>query len=99
MKPDTLREKLIDLSIEKSKINREESRLIIDKGITVYFLLLVLAILGLVTKTLRLTDFVLLVCLSLIVLIITGIPYIKTVITEKKRLDGLMSQIQKGSRK
>lgn len=90
-----INEKLIDVLIERGKMNREQSVLIIDKGITVYFLFLVVAIVGLITKYLTLTNFVILICLAFVVLIITSVPYIKNLITEKRKIDEMIDMLKK----
>ncbi len=91
-------EKLINLVIERGKMNREQSTLILDKGITIYFLFLVIAVMGLITKFLSLTNFVILICLSFFILIITSIPYIRNLVSQKKKIDKLISSIKKGGK-
>jgi Flp pilus assembly protein TadB len=99
MKLDAAKEKLVDLKIERSRMNREESRLVIDKGISVYFLLLIIAVLGLLTKYLDLNTFVLLVFLGFVVLIITSIPYVRSMVIEKRKLNELISQLERKLKK
>jgi len=92
-------DRLVTLKIEKSKMDREESTLIMDKGISVYFLFLLIAIVGLVTGYLQITHFLILVCMAFLVLIVTSLPYIRSMMIEKKRMESLITQLEKHTKK
>jgi len=90
-------EKLVDLMIERGKMNREQSTLIIDKGIMIYFVFLVIAVIGLITNYLSLINFMILIILAFLILIITSIPYIRSLVSEKKKLDELIDLVKKNN--
>ena len=87
-------EKLVDLKVERSKLNREQSTLMLDKGLLVYFAFLVIAILGLIKDMINITQFLILIVLAFSVLFVTSLPYIRMMLTEKKMIDDLISDLE-----
>ncbi len=87
-------DKLIALKIEKARMSREESKLILDKGITMYLLFLLISVVGLITRYLELTNFLILICMAFLVLIVTSLPYLRNITIEKKDFDNLIKEVE-----
>ena len=85
---------IIDLEIEKSKINREKSLLVLNKALLLYFTFLFLSILGLVYGYIGKYLFNVLIIMGLLVLIIGIIPYVKTMQAEETNIDRLIANLK-----
>lgn len=85
---------IIDLEIEKSKINREKSLLVLNKALLLYFTFLFLSILGLVYSYIGKYLFNVLIIMGLIVLIIGIVPYVKTMQSEETNIDRLIVNLK-----
>jgi uncharacterized membrane protein len=86
---------IINLEVEKSRINREKSILVMNKSLVLYFVFMFVAILGFVNGYITKTLLNVLIVMGLCVLIIGAIPYIRTMYTEEKRLNDLIMKISK----
>ena len=86
---------VVALEIERSKLNREKSLLLLDKAIILYLTFLFIAVLGFVSKFVALDVLNLLVLMGLSVLIIGIVPYVVTMRKEEKRLVDLMENVKK----
>lgn len=94
MKPLTKnQEKTLDLEIEKSRLNREKSMLVLNKSLLVYFSFLFVAIVGFTTNNLGRGSLNALVILGFFVLLVGTWPYVKTMKNEEKKLDGLIKKL------
>ena len=87
-------EKVIDLHIEKSKLNREKALLILNKSFLFYFAFVILAVIGFVNDFLTKNFLNFLIFAGIIVLVIGTIPYIKTMKTEEKNLNNLIKRLE-----
>jgi hypothetical protein len=95
MKPK-LNEMALSLEIEKSKIQREKSLLLIDKGLLLYFSFLFVGIIGFLNHYVSTTVLNMLVIMSFAVLGIAIAPYIVTMQKEENRLNELLKSIRGG---
>ena len=86
---------IIDLELEKSKLNREKSMLVLNKSLLLYFTFLFTAVVGFVGNYIDKYLFNLLVIMGLCVLVIGIIPYIKTMRYEEKNINELISRLIK----
>jgi hypothetical protein len=73
--------------IEKSRMNRDIADLAFKKGIMMYMVILGVAIAGLTQSYITIGLFYILVFMSLFVLVVGSVPYIHTMITEKKKMN------------
>ena len=92
-KKDLTRE-IIDLEVEKSRLNREKSMLVMNKSLILYFFFMFVAVLGFINGYITRTLLNILIVMGLCVLIIGTLPYIKTMHTEEKRLNGLIKTLR-----
>ncbi|MBD3164316.1 hypothetical protein GF323_03885 [Candidatus Woesearchaeota archaeon] len=78
------------LEIEKSKIKREKARLVLEKSIFLYFLFMLIAVLGFIYNYIGSFTLNALILLGIIILIIGTIPYLVIVHKEEKKIEGFM---------
>ena len=95
MKSNPLTKEIIDLEVEKSRLNREKSMLVMNKGIILYFAFMFIAVVGFINAYLSQTLLNVLIVMGLLVLIIGTVPYIKTMHEEEDRLNSLISSLKK----
>jgi hypothetical protein len=85
---------IIDLQIEKSKLNREKSMLVLNKALVLYFGFLLISILGFINGYIDRFLFNILILMGLAVLIIGIVPYFKTMSTEEKNINDMITKIK-----
>jgi len=85
---------IIDLEIEKSKLNREKSMLVLNKSLMLYFVFLFLGITGVVNGYIGKTLFNILILMGLAVLVLGIVPYIRTMKAEDKNIDDMIQQLK-----
>ncbi len=88
---------IVDLEIEKSKLNREKSMLVLNKALILYFGFLLISIVGFVNGYITQSLFNLLIIMGLIVLVIGIVPYIKTMREEERHINKMISYIKSGN--
>jgi hypothetical protein len=95
-----MKKRLVDneiayLEIEESKINREKSQNVLNKGFTIYFFFLVLGIVGFVTDYLTSNLLNMFVITGLIILIISTLPYLAAISKEENLIKSLLKELKK----
>ena len=85
---------IIDLELEKSRIDREKSMLVLNKGLFLYFCFLFVAVVGFVNGFLSKNLLNILIIMSLAVIVIATLPYIRTMHREEKRLVNLIEHLK-----
>ncbi len=90
-----LSKEVIDLEVEKSRLNREKSMLVMNKSLILYFAFMFVAVLGFINKYINRTLLNVLIMMGLAVLVIGTVPYIRTMYSEEQRLNGLLQQLKK----
>lgn len=88
---------IIDLEIEKSKINREKSMLVLNKSLLLYFSFLLISILGFINSYIDQLMFNTLILMGLVVLVIGIVPYIRTMREEEKNINDMILGIRNGN--
>ncbi|MBI2141107.1 hypothetical protein HYU16_01650 [Candidatus Woesearchaeota archaeon] len=83
-------EVLLQLEIEKSKLNREKSLLLLDKSLLMYFAFLIIGVVGFVNKYLDARYLNIMIALSFGVLAVGLVPYMLTMSREEKKLNALI---------
>ena len=86
---------VINLEVERSRLNREKSMLVMNKSLILYFAFMFVAVLGFVNGYINRTLLNVLVVMGLCVLIIGTVPYVKTMHSEEKRLNELLQRLTK----
>lgn len=89
-KPGLKEEMLVQLEIEKSKLNREKSLLLLDKALLMYFAFIIIGVIGFVNKYLDVRYLNIMIVLGFGVLAVGLVPYMLTMSREEKRLNALM---------
>ncbi|MBU2561792.1 MAG: hypothetical protein KKD17_05840 [Nanoarchaeota archaeon] len=90
-----LRKEVIDLEVEKSRLNREKSMLVMNKSLILYFAFMFVAVLGFINGYVNRTLLNVLIVMGLCVLIIGTVPYVKTMHSEEKRLNDLLQRMMR----
>ncbi len=85
---------LISLEMEKSKINREKGRLVLDKALMLYFSFLIVGIIGFINGYITARTLNLLILMSFGVLVIGILPYFITMKREEQNLDSLIKDVK-----
>jgi len=96
MKVTPANKEIIDLEVEKSRLNREKSMLVMNKGLILYFAFMFIAVIGFINGYLNQTLLNVLIVMGLLVLIIGTVPYVKTMHEEEERLNNLITELRKG---
>ncbi|PLW79780.1 hypothetical protein C0585_06135 [Candidatus Woesearchaeota archaeon] len=86
-------EKALDLEIEKSRLNREKSMLVLNKSLLLYFSFLFVAIVGFISGNLGRQTLNILVFIGFGILFIGTWPYVKTMKAEEKKLDDIIKEL------
>lgn len=89
-----IEKEIIELELEKSRIDREKSMLVLNKGLFLYFCFLFVAVMGFINGYLSKDLLNILIIMSLCVIIIATLPYIKTMHKEEKRLSALIDELR-----
>ena len=90
---------VMEVELEKSKLNREKSMLVLNKALFLYFLFLFIGVIGFVNNYVTAFYLNTLIVLALVALILGTIPYISTMRKEEKNLNKLVLDLKKGGRR
>lgn len=90
-----IEKELIHLKLEKAKLNRERSRIVLTMSIFLYFCFLLLGIFGFIGEYITRGLLNVLVLIGVFVLIIGTWPYIKTMRAEDKAITETMNKLKK----
>jgi hypothetical protein len=90
-----INKQVIDLEVEKSRLNREKSMLVMNKSLILYFCFMFVAVLGFINGYIDRTLLNVLIVMGLCVLIIGTVPYVKTMHSEEQRLDELIRRVSR----
>jgi hypothetical protein len=93
--PEGKEKEIILLEVEKSRLNREKSMLVMNKSLILYFVFMFVAVLGFINGYVNRTLLNVLIIMGLCVLVIGTVPYVKTMHDEEQRLDGLLQRVRK----
>ena len=93
-----IKKERIYLDLELSRIQREKSKLVLDKSLLLYFCFLFVGVIGFTFDYLDSKLLNTLVISGIVVLIIGSVPYILTVSKEEKQIKGLLSGLKEDKR-
>ncbi len=82
---------LVSLEVERSKLNREKSRLVLDKALMLYFSFLIVGVIGFINGFITARMLNMLVILSFGVLFIGILPYVMSMRKEEKYFDEMIN--------
>jgi len=85
---------LLEIKLERLKIEREKAVLVLNKALLIYFFFLTVAILGFINGLIKVKYLNILVIMGFIVLFVGTVPYIKTSRKEEKELDRLEQELK-----
>ncbi|MBU0980506.1 MAG: hypothetical protein KJ709_06885 [Nanoarchaeota archaeon] len=94
MKLSESEKKIIDVEIEKSRLNREKSMLVLNKSMFLYFTFLFIGVLGFINGYLNRNFLNLLILMGLGVLAVGTVPYVKTMYSEDKNLTMIIQELR-----
>ena len=84
---------IIMLRIEKVKLQRERSLLILNKGIMLFFAFLAVAVIGVLNKIITVTQLNILVVIGIVALIVGILPYGIASRKEEKELEKTIDEL------
>jgi hypothetical protein len=85
---------IYSLELERAKINSQKSIVVLDKGLMLYFVFILTAVLGYINKLLDKNLFNVLILLSFCVLIIVLISYVRTMTIEQGKIDSIIRELK-----
>ena len=86
---------LISLELERSKLNREKSVILLDKALLLYFSFLFVGIIGFINGYMQVKQLNMLILMSFGVLIVGIAPYWITMKKEEERINDLILSVNK----
>jgi len=90
-----IEKEIIDVEVEKSRLNREKAMLVLNKSLFIYFCFLFVAVIGFINAYISKNMLNVLIIVGLLALIIGTIPYVKTMKEEEKKLNGIIAELKK----
>jgi len=86
---------IIEVEVEKSRLNREKAMLVLNKSLFIYFCFLFVGIIGFINAYVSKTLLNALIVVGLIVLIVGTIPYVQTMKEEEKKLNSIIENLRR----
>jgi hypothetical protein len=83
----------IAVLLEKSQLNRERAKLILDKGLLLFFAFLMFAIIALENEWIGRSLFNVVVIASVCVLVLSVTPYVNISKKEEEKLDAVLKEL------
>lgn len=90
-----IEKEIIDVEVEKSRLNREKAMLVLNKSLFIYFCFLFVAVIGFINAYITKNMLNILIIVGLLALIIGTIPYVKTMKEEEKKLNGIIAELKR----
>ena len=91
----TLEKEIIEIEVEKSRLNREKAMLVLNKSLFMYFCFLFVGIIGFINAYVSKSLLNILIVVGLLVLIIGTIPYVQTMKQEEKKLNSIIESLRR----
>ncbi len=86
---------IIEIEVEKSRLNREKAMIVLNKSLFIYFAFLFVGIIGFINAYLSKTLLNAIIFVGLVVLVIGTVPYVQTMKREEKKLNDLIDDLKK----
>jgi len=90
-----LEKEIIEIEVEKSRLNREKAMVVLNKSLFIYFCFLFVGIIGFINSYLSKTLLNMIIFVGLIVLVIGTVPYVQTMKKEEKKLNSLIDDLKR----
>lgn len=90
---------IIELELEKSRLNREKSILVLNKSVFLYFTFMFIGVVGFVNNYISSTTLNLITILGLLALIIGTVPYLFIAKKEQEHLTELLDGLKEMKRR
>ncbi|MEM4337124.1 MAG: hypothetical protein QXG86_03915 [Candidatus Woesearchaeota archaeon] len=90
-----IEKEIIEIEVEKSRLNREKAMLVLNKSLFMYFCFLFVGIIGFINLYISKNLLNILIVGGLVVLIIGTIPYVQTMNKEEKKLNSIIESLRK----
>lgn len=90
-----IEKEIIEVEVEKSRLNREKAMLVLNKSLFIYFCFLFVAVIGFINAYITKNLLNILIIAGLLVLIIGTIPYVRTMKEEEKNLNDIIRGLRK----
>ena len=87
--------KVIELEIERLRLNREKSKLVLEKSIMLYFIMLIVGVIGLIYDYIDPTTLNMMIGAGFFILIIGAIPYMRVVAREENKIKEFIYELKK----
>ena len=91
----TLEKEIIEVEVEKYRLNREKAMLVLNKSLFMYFCFLFVGIIGFINAYVSKSLLNILIVVGLLVLIIGTIPYVQTMKQEEKKLNSIIESLRR----
>lgn len=85
---------VIYLEIEKSRINREKSKLVLDKSFVLYFSFLLVGVVGFAFDYITSLVLNILIISGIAILVIGTLPYVLVIHKEEKKINELLEELK-----
>ncbi len=90
----TAKSEIIYLEIEKSRINREKSKVVLDKSFTLYFSFLLVGAVGFAFDYVDTFLLNILIIAGIVILVLGTLPYVLIVHKEEKKINALLEGLK-----
>lgn len=95
MPKNKVNNELIYLEIEKSRIQREKSKLVLDKSLILYFSFMLIGVIGFVFDYIDSFMLNILIIAAVFILVVGTIPYLLTISKEEKKIKDFIEKLRK----
>lgn len=86
---------IVYLEIEKSRIKREKSKIVLNKSLFLYVAFLLVGVFGFVNNYIDSTLLNLLIIMGILVLVIGTLPYVLVSVKEEKKINNMLKELKK----
>ena len=92
MKPTEL---AVELELRKLDLEREKARLVLDKSVWLYFLFMIVGVLGFINGYVSALMLSAMIAIAFVILMIGTLPYLSTAHRERETLSRLSEELRK----
>ncbi|MBW2980438.1 hypothetical protein KY360_03415 [Candidatus Woesearchaeota archaeon] len=82
------------LEIEKSRINREKSRIVLNKSLFLYVLFMLVGVVGFVSDYIDSNMLNILIIAGIVVLVLGTVPYLLITHKEEKKINNFLKELK-----
>ena len=93
--PKKLNNEIVYLEIEKSRIEREKSRLVLDESLSLYLLFMIVGVVGFAFKYLDQLLLNAIIIVGIFILILGTVPYLVVISKEENKIKRYLEELKK----